>query len=742
MRRRSRLIVLVALAGLSVVLASWTTFAQQRQTPPTEDVVRVNAELVQTDAMVFAKDGTFVDGLKREQFELKVDGQLRHIQFFERISAGSRNEEAQLAAARGTGSSSSVARGGVVPLDRGRTVFFYVDDIHLSPSSMSQARSLLRNYVNREMGQNDEAAITSASGQMGFLEQLTDNRTVLRTAVERLNSRGPLVLGGGRPAMSEYQALLVDRNDSDVLDFYIDALIRDNPDLPRQIAGDMVRQRASQMLQQSAHFTSGSLASLERVVRLAGQLPGRKILLLISDGFFLDNRNSDSISRMRKITSAAARAGVVIYSIDARGLLAMMPDLGGGTFDPTSRLQRASFGELEASRDGLNALARDTGGRAFINTNAISEAVTTALQETSVYYLVAWRPEIEELRSDKPRRVEVKIIGRPDLSVRLRRSFGQSEISDTATGNKNPGTVTARTATEELRLALGAPYQKNGLPISLALHFLNLATPGTVLAAAMKIRADAETFSVINGKPTALIDIAGIVFDDNGKPVRAFHDQLTISATSGEVQVAPHENFIYNYRATLKPGIYQLRVAARDQKTGQLGSAMRWIEMPDLAGRQLALSSIIAGERPAVGRADRATLISKSSDDNDQDDAFAGVRPNVERRFARTSLLRFLVFTYNAAILDPPTGTESPALEKRTIPDLAVQLQVLRDNQPVITSPLRRIAVASAVDLSRLPYLAEIPLETLPAGHYLLKVTVIDRIAKTSASQQLGFQVD
>ena len=77
--------------------ACWLCAAQgaaqeQGSSNQKSDVVRVNTTLVQTDVMVFDKQGGFVDGLKREQFVLKVDGKPRDISFFERIVAGSRNE--------------------------------------------------------------------------------------------------------------------------------------------------------------------------------------------------------------------------------------------------------------------------------------------------------------------------------------------------------------------------------------------------------------------------------------------------------------------------------------------------------------------------------------------------------------------------------------------------------------------------------------------------------------------------
>src|SRR5207302_6422949 len=119
---------------LAVTLAATTTFAQegQKERPQQpEEVIRVYTDLVQTDVMVFDKQGRFVNGLKREDFALSIDGKPQPIEFFDRVSAGSADEEQQLAAARG-GSRSNQKVAGPVPLDRGRAIFFYVDDFHLS----------------------------------------------------------------------------------------------------------------------------------------------------------------------------------------------------------------------------------------------------------------------------------------------------------------------------------------------------------------------------------------------------------------------------------------------------------------------------------------------------------------------------------------------------------------------------------------------------------------------------------
>src|SRR5262245_8177523 len=142
---------------ITVLIISVPTLTALAQQKP-DDVVSVNTNLVQTDFMVFDKQGNFVDGLKRDQFVFKVDGKPREVSFFDRIAAGSRSEEAQLAAARGA----SVPGGPApVPLDRGRTVIFFVDDLHLSPGSTTYARRMLKEFIEQGMKQNDQAQIVS-----------------------------------------------------------------------------------------------------------------------------------------------------------------------------------------------------------------------------------------------------------------------------------------------------------------------------------------------------------------------------------------------------------------------------------------------------------------------------------------------------------------------------------------------------------------------------------------------------
>ena len=738
---------LFLLAAISTLAA--VAVAQQPQSSPiqSDEVVRINTALVQTDVTVFDKRGSFVEDLKREQFLLKVDGKPRLISFFETVKAGSYSEEAQLAAARG-GAKTDKTAGTPVPLDRGRMMFFFVDDFHLAAGNLVRVRESLTRFINRTMGQNDEAEILTASGQAGFLEQLTDNKAVLRAAVERLTLHQRTVRDLDSPRMSEYQALQIARNDNDVLDYFIDELLKQLSGLPREVAGEMIRQRALSMLQQSGMINTRTLASLESDVKSMARLPGRKLLIFMSDGFLLDLRNSDAFDRLRRVTSAAAAAGVVIYSIDSRGLVASLTDASEPVpFDPTGRLARASGGELSATQDGLNALAHDTGGRAFFNTNALGAAVTTAVKESSVYYLLAWRPENEKQSSPRFRQIEVSIVGRPELLVRFRRGFGEPNATESVAQSKRQPPPTARTPIQDLRSVLTANYPVSKLPVSMTLNFLNVPQSGLLLAMSLKVTTGRVVLEPIGGLPTAYIDIEGAIFDESGKSVGTFDNRFTIKARSLDAKTPP-ESLSYNHFSAIKPGIYQVRVAVRDAKEGRLGSAFQWIEIPNLDSKTLALSTLIAAEREST--ADNSPLIDPAKTGKPQS-LFGQLRLNVDHRFARTSRLRFLMFVYNALATSPvlsnspsPNGGNGaiiPANSTVVAPDLAVQVQVFRDNEPVITDPLHKIPV-EGVDFTRVPYAAELTLSSLPPGRYVLQVTVIDRFAKASASQRFSFEVD
>src|SRR5689334_485398 len=452
------------------------------------EVVRTNVELVQTAITVLDKKGNFVDGLQREQFELMVDGKARPVSFFERIAAGS-SRERELAS---LGNPADAAAKPVAPVRAlGRTIVFFIDDLHLSPDSMNRTRMMLRRFLDQEMTSKDNVAITTASGQVGFLEQFTNNRGVLDEAMSRLLPRPYDANGysaGGSAKMTEYMAYQINTSKSDtkLLNAYVDeclkgpntfAKARDVLALLRQACETEVKNSSRAILIQAGQITQNTYHSLESVMRSLSRAPGRKLAFFISDGFLLDTGpNAPNIrDKIDDVIDAAQRAGVEIGRAHAKGLV------NSGYMDPAEqrpvdpRLDFASIGELEANQDALNALAYDTGGRALRSTYFFDRWVSAVLDETSNYYVVAWRPEKEEENLPKFRNVKITIVGQPDLTVRAPRGYvdgPKPEATTTAkTTDKPPTKAAPKTPDTELRDALSDFYPIGGLPTQLSLTY-------------------------------------------------------------------------------------------------------------------------------------------------------------------------------------------------------------------------------------------------------------------------------
>jgi VWFA-related protein len=582
---------------LLFVLTAWSATPAQTPAPspkPQEDVIRVFTELVQTDVMVFDKQGKFVNGLTAKDFELRVDGKPRAIQSFEQITAGS-DEESQLAAARG---STIINLKRPVPLDRGRIVFFYIDDFHMDLAGLVAAKKVINQFLDKEMGQNDQAAITSATGQIGFLQQLTTDRMILHKALDRLTSRNYSVRDSDRPPMSDYQAMLIDRMDSEVFDFFVTETVRQNPGISRDLAASIVRGRASESQSQAARFNQNTLAGLESLIKGAKNLPGRKIVFLLSGGFLIENRRSDSLSKLRDITNAAARSGVVIYSMDTRGLVASLDDISiEKPFDPGGRLTISDHQELAATQDGLNALAVDTGGKALFNTNDLTKGLAPAIKETSTYYLLAWKPDAESQKRSRFRNLEVKLVSHPDLTVRVRKGYFDLDPAPPPVVAKAQPTPT-KTAPAKLREAITSPYPDRSLPILLSADYYDVPNKGPALSTGIHIPGEFVTFGEQpDGKIQAVIDLSAVYFDEKGVIKDSFMDRIVSTAPDLDKTKNFRNDIMFTYPAKLPPGLYQVRVAARDDNSGKVGSAQAWIEIPDLANKKLAMSSLLLGER-------------------------------------------------------------------------------------------------------------------------------------------------
>lgn len=554
--------------------------AKPQSQSPADDVIRVNTELVQTDVTVIDKKGRLVNQLTANDFELIVEGKPQEIAFFERVAWSRVNNEptAPDSAASETSLAAAAARV--------RTVLFFVDDLHLSAASLEQTRKALLDFVTRRMEKNDQVAITSTSGQIGFLQQFTDDRTVLQSAVARLTYRPNSKFDMEQPPMSEFIASRIQDGDESTITYYVNEMMKQNCFktntgvvcmMDTRAARNLVVQRAREMTLKTSPETKNTLIMLEGLMRTAAQLPGRKLLFLVSDGFYLNDRQTGSLDRIKKITEAAGRAGVVIYTLDARGIANEMLDATNDRpLDSEGLTAGVSRGAITASQEGLNALARDTGGEAFRNTNRpMGEWIKQVVDENSTYYVLAWRPQGEEQKRRRFKNIEIKVKGRPDLTARMRRGYFRTTPLPLLTIKGKPEKNLSESE-NEMRRVIDTPVAQREITARLNVSQTLVPGVGTKVLATVEIDRRGLAFDLFDGKPAADVDIGGIFYDDNGKPKSSFVGRLRIAAPDSSGANAPA---LYRFQAWLPAGLYQVRVGLRDTRTGKMGSAEQWIKV-------------------------------------------------------------------------------------------------------------------------------------------------------------------
>ncbi len=705
---------LISLAIFPLILLVTTAFGQQAkpQTPTekqVDDVVRVNTALVQTDVTVVDKRGRFVEGLNSDQFELRIDAQVQPIASFERVAAGSAKEAQQLSRDANGKPQSAPGERTDRGQTRGRVIFFFVDDVHLASDSMARARGGLLRFVNKQMAAGDRVAILSTSGQIGFLQQLTDNKAVLREAIDRLHLKRGNESTSMKVPISEVDANLVaNHRDTKLFSYLVDA-VKNEFQTDAFNAALIVRSRIRQINAESRMVEVQTLYGLHGLLRSTAQLPGRKLVFFISDGFIVDDRKSNAADVLREVVKEAARVGAVVYTMDTRASFSdpAVDATRNDFLDFSSRQGGRLIAESRMPQEPLETLADETGGRSFLNPNVFDEALAQAIEETSNYYLLAWRPDNENQRNGKSR-IDLVVKGRPDLRVRMRRNSFDFTAGPNAKPISIPNRLTAgKTPDEELLGALASLYPRRELPTSLSVGYLHTPETGTSLNVSMEID-DALGFDPSNEKKETAVDVLGIALDDRGM-FSSFKQRLNVTR---EAMLATNDHRVqWNQSMPLPAGLYQVRVAVRDRETGRVGSALQWIEVPEISANGASISSIFVGERRGG-------------------DPISAPKPpiKVNRVFDRSSRLRYLAYAYNATQAAAPGGP-------------AIELKVLRDGEAVRGIPVTEPVSASVGNSKTVSLSGEIDLAGLTAGIYTLQISLTEKTGKTGVAQQVDFVI-
>jgi len=724
-----------------------------------EPLLRIETELVQIDAVVTDKQGKLARDLKRADFELFDDGKKQEIAHF---AIGTAAQPARWLAVEKKPAEKSPADSTPVEIRAGRYIVIAVDDFHLAPENLMIAKRTLQRFINDQMVGGDQVAIATTSGNIGMFQQFTDERDVLERAVNRLSVQQRTVTSSSDvPRITDYQAELIDTGDLDALELAVQEILRQEPmPAPTQAAGrggrggmnaggfdggssprdraiQQAQSRARTIVAQNAHYTRATLSNLESVIRNLGALTGRKMLVLLSDGFYLGGSSSSQIYDMRRIIDASTRAGVVIYSIDARGLVAVPPggsasdSFGAGDINLPGARERVESRGVQAKLDGLNALARDTGGTLFNNSNDLSLGLQRVLDANETYYVLAYEPSTP-YRDGRFHKIEIRIAGRPDLTVRTRKGYFAPSDKTGKTGDlaekspdkrkeKSPEKIAQQEKLEkekEMREGLGSLVPLREIPVEMAVDFLDVSHGNSGALVNLHVDASQLTLRLLNGTHQSALDLLMALFDEKGKAAASFVERISVNIRPERVENALKNGFNYRRLMALKPGFYQARVAIREEGSARMGSASKWVEIPDVGKKQLTLSGVFL----SAGKEDQNDLQPANS-------VYIPQPSSATRRFKKDGAVDFMVFAYNAKA------------EKNTA-DLVIQSQVFSGSKLVYASPIAKMTIPESVDLLRIPYAARVSLEAFNPGPYELRVVVIDRLTKATTFRRVYFTVE
>jgi len=663
----------------------------------------VRTELVQIDVVVTGKDGQCVDGIAQGEFEVLEDGKPQTLSHFAvEARPGLRAE----AAASPVPEAAPVpAPAQALPTPRGRFFVLAVDDLHTAPGNMVEARRAMTRFVDEQVSDDDLVALATTSGTAGVFQDFTRDKTALRQAIARVQSRYEPVAPGGAPYLSEYQAELIDRSDVEALRLAVEEILQTEDYLGEVGAREKAYAQARRMVFEIMARTGRALTMIQGLVQGLAPLPGRKVVVLASDGFPVglgaaENRAFD----VRRITDAATRSGVVLYSLDTRGLTADVPG-GSASFQgpavltaPGARQSLQARGN-EAQRQALNALAEDTGGFAVRNTNDLAQGFGRILRDNEVYYLLAYEPT-NAARDGKFRKIEVRLRARPGLRVRTRSGYFAPDDRKVAAKAESAEALRER----EIGQALGSLFPLEGVPMRMSADFIDLPPAGSQAVIRTQLDVSGVPFVPAGDRYAADLEIAGAVYDETGHLVgEVTGERAQLSLTEETYRRAATEGLTVQKTVALPPGRYQVRMAAREGTRSLLGSASAWVDIPDVAAGELTLSSVFLLADAGPGGTDLADV-------------------QVDRRFRRGQGLHYAVHAYG---LPSPGGA-------------TLQAQVWQGSRLVGVAPKHDLALAPGEAAAK--WSERIALDSFAPGAYLLRVVVTSAGAK--AQRQVSFRVE
>jgi VWFA-related protein len=663
-----------SLLGLTFMLSVSLSFAQEDYT------FHAESDLILVNVTVRDKSGNFVRGLKLSDFTILEDNKPQKVVSFdvENIDAVATQDVAQARALPGSTAQPTSAQTPGTPAanstdqfkDR-RLIVLFFDLSAMEPDEIDRAVTSAEHYVDTQMAPADLVSIVSLGSSLQVNQDFTSDHELLKKQLLAFSTGAGQGFEEGTTGTTEGtqdtgQPFTVDDTEFNIFN------------------------------------TDRRLEALRSVAEQLSHVQQKKSLIYFSSG--MDRTGIENQSELRAAINAAVRSNLAIYTMDLRGLQAIVA--GGEAQNASMRGTSVYSGQSTinalnsnfTTQETLVTLASDTGGKAFLDSNDFSQVFKGVQQDTSTYYLLGYHSS-NVARDGKYRRIVVKV-NATGAKIDYRRGYYAPADYQHSTKDDKELQLEQELASElpatELQLYLGAAYfrlesNKFYVPIS-------LVVPGSQIP-----------FTRNSDRDKATLDVIGIVTDSERHPVTRVRDTVKLAVnTSAEVQ---KKNVQYDTGLSLPPGKFHLKFVVRENQTGRMGSFETDLDVPDLKQQHLKMSSVVLASQLETAK--------KSSTLNPLVRDGLEIIPSVTHVFSSAQHLRLYYEVYEPGRV----GTSGHGIH------LVSSVALFRGKSKVFESAPVEVTELNASDRKAGVFQLDLPLSGIAPGFYTCQVNVVDDAA-------------
>ena len=653
-----------------------------------------SSQLVVETVNVKDKSGKPVEGLTSKDFTVTEDGAEQAIKFFEYqklpetvqpepfLTAGTplkKLPETQI----------QPERPGDIHYQDRRLLVLYFDMSAMPPPDQLRAISAAQKFLRTQMTAADRVALMRfEGGAVRVMSDFTADRERLMSILETM------IVGEAQG----FEATVSDESTPDT--------------------GAAFGQDDSEF---NIFNTNRQLSALQTAAKMLGQLNEKKMLLYFASGLRLNGL--DNQAQLHATINAAARAGVSFWPIDARGLVAQAP-LGdatqaspGGRGMYTGGSALALMNNFQQSQDTLYALAADTGGKALLDNNDLSQGIVQAQKSFSSYYILGYYATNTAL-DGKFRRIKISLNSGVSASLDYRQGYF---------AGKTFGKFTAAEKERQLEdaLMLGDPITE--LTIAMEIDYFQLNRAEYFVPVTIKIPGRELALARKGGAERTVIDFIGEIKDDYGTTIQNVRDKADIKLTGETAARLAKQPIEYPTGFTLLPGKYKIKLLARDDETGRIGTYETTFVIPNLnkEEKRIPISSVVLSSQKAdLSEAIYNALKKKDQAETSNPLVQDGQKliPSVTRVFRRDRQMYVYLQAY-----EPNVATAEP---------LVAFVTFYRGRAKVFETPPESVSEGLNNRLKTMPLRFDVALNALAPGDYDCQVTVLNPSGQKAAFWQ------